>query len=1254
MSKLTQIETALRAIDPAGFHRLCDSYLHALGHKNINSLGLVTGAEKEKKGTPDTFIAQADGTYVFAEYTTTQEHKKLAAKFEDDLRKCFDEGKTGVPISKIREIVLCHNSTLEPAEDYKLRQICFNQGVIPNFFGLNAIAQDLFQEYPGLALEFLGVNVDSGQILSATEFIFNYNRSALATPLDTTFRFRNDELSSALVALESSDIVLMSGRPGVGKSRLALECCERYEASHPGTVVRCVLPRGRDLFDDLRIHFSERAHYLIFIDDANRVNRFEYALQLLREQSDERSFKIIATVRDYALEKAREIAKDFGPSSLIKLAPLKDDEIKELAREEFGIINDIYLNRIVDIAKGNPRLAIMAASIAKRENTFDSIGDVTALYDEYFASIRHDVEDLDNPSLLLVAGLVAFFRTIDRSNTELVRTITEAFGIDVEDLWACVNKLHKLEAVDMREEEIVRVSDQVLATYLFYLAVFKMRRLDLGILLDRFFPAFAHRMIDMLNSVLSAFDHNAIRENLRPYVDQAWGLFQQRGDDNAVRQLINVFWFVKPTDSLLYLRDAVRALDPEPRPLSELIFAPGTQANPAGSIVGLLDNFWSGDADSRRIALSLIVDYMEKRPSAASAVLRILTEHWGIDYWSHIQKFQREQQVIQVLCERTKGGRNELVSRVLLTIAEHFLRTHFHANEMKDHLTVTIRRFDVRATADLLELRRKLWHCIFDLYSGAHLREPVLDFFLRHSQAAYYVREPDVLRTDAKHVFSFFDRCLDPTNYKHCLAVNRYLTLLTGRGVEVNHATLATTFTNKTYEVSSLLLPDRVEQTAVGWKEYDEVKRNRILKYSAAFDEAAFEQFLNACAEVVDTFRRGSREHFQVHSGISDILMALARRDPQQFEAVFDTYLHSGYCLAGPMRLVNTLIEVRGADRAYDVISRGSYAGRARWLLHYFVAVDHESLTQARLGELYSLYETASAEDLSGAIMHLLEVDDKGEPAIIRVVRILIDRCDSEPAVGVVLSPLFDGRSTESDMLLRLLADDVELLAKSYLAACDAAPGTDYSGDVFDSLLNLDAQFTGRWVSWIIEKDRAFSHDEHRDYSFIWRRDDHASIATRILDRLFAHADGRFDIYSPAEMLFRVGNDTIRKQTLHERQDAFLEDTIRNRNADRALMRLLFRAISGFEDSRRRSCVKTFVSNNTDFDSFVHLPLEPTSWSWEGSAVPYLRKRVGFLRSLIPLMNRIDLLAHRQCIEQRIRGIQAQIEHERKEDFVDY
>src|SRR5947199_10232716 len=108
MSKLAQIETALKGLNPAGFQRLCDSYLYTLGYENINPIGLVIGADKVVQGTPDTLFSQLDGSYIFAEYATQQEG--LASKFEKDLTKCFDPEKTGIPMDRIHEVILGPNS----------------------------------------------------------------------------------------------------------------------------------------------------------------------------------------------------------------------------------------------------------------------------------------------------------------------------------------------------------------------------------------------------------------------------------------------------------------------------------------------------------------------------------------------------------------------------------------------------------------------------------------------------------------------------------------------------------------------------------------------------------------------------------------------------------------------------------------------------------------------------------------------------------------------------------------------------------------------------------------------------------------------------------------------------------------------------------------------------------------------------------------------------------------------------------------
>jgi hypothetical protein len=100
------------------------------------------------------------------------------------------------------------------------------------------------------------------------------------------------------------------------------------------------------------------------------------------------------------------------------------------------------------------------------------------------------------------------------------------------------------------------------------------------------------------------------------------------------------------------------------------------------------------------------------------------------------------------------------------------------------------------------------------------------------------------------------------------------------------------------------------------------------------------------------------------------------------------------------------------------------------------------------------------------------------------------------------------------------------------------------------------------------------------------------------------------------------------------------------------MMSFLFGIISNFSYDRRKQFVGLFLKHNQRFDDFTKLQLEPSSWSIVGSEVPMLLERAEFYESLLPLLNTIDLLKHRQYVEQGIQQIKDNIERAKKHDFM--
>lgn len=1256
MSKLKQIEAALVALDPATFQELGDTYFRRNGYPTITPYGLTLGTAKTARGTPDSFARLPDGRYVFFEYAT--QPGQLAAKFADDVRKDLDAQKTGVPVERIAEIILCHTGKLSPGEDLKLADQSASRGVMLRTVGLGRLAHALSGDDAQVARDILHIEVDSGQILSTEDFVAAYNHGRLATPLNTGFHFREKEIEDVLAALQNSSVVLMSGRPGVGKSRLALECAQRYVDAQPETEVRCVFDLASDILSDLQVAFRNPGHYLIIVDDANRISRFEYVLNLLRDGRDDRTIKIIATVRDYALSSISGIAQEFGAGTPIRIGELRGEELRTLVRDEFDINDSAYLMRISDVAQGNARIAVMAAMTAVGGGPLQSLTDVSAIYDGYFRSVREDLEELDDKSLLQTVAIVVLFRRVDRSNAELMATIENAFGVGAEAFWADVVRLHDLEIVDIYNDEVVRISDQVLATYLFFLAAFRVRAINLDVFLTELFPRFHYRVVDALFPVWSAFNGVDLAEAMRPRVVRARQVLQERGDDLSVMHLLEEFGFLTPADTLLAMQERIDGLVPGAMGDEIPSFVECKDALPSPSILGVLARFGAHAEQVSRMAVELIVEYLRRRPQEAPHVVHALNEGWGIDLYAVRCGYPVQRLATDLLGTYANGtvemGADPLVGRLLLAYARAQLQVRFHRADSGRGNSITIMDFTLQATDGLIALRQKLWEQAFALFATPSLRDGVLGLIQSCSGGVLRTETRDIMIADSAIVLHFMHSCLNPQSLEECAVVHDYLAMLDDLDISYDRE-LKVRFTNDAMTISELLSVDWSDRSELGWKQYNAGREARLSEYADKLDGRQLRVFLTRAAEVRSIRARGPRT-YELDSAVVQILLNVSRRAPELFADVLVEHLHQGNLLElRPSRLVDELIHSVGPTEAYDRLVGGDYLGRRTWLSGFFVALPLEMIGARQLKDLYALY----AVDVSLGLVHDLSFLTKftllDPQIVVRITRLLVDHATADLEFGRILETLFDTHSPLWPTLPDLFAGNIDLLELAYFAACKvgSSSGVDYNGSAFGVLLTMDPEFAAKWIASMTEqKDWMSRHDDSRCYAFLWRRADAERVITQLIDAMLRNTSAHFGMDDYADVFFRFVEGTPGVPEIEARQDRFLDSLIKAHNSNEHRMGFLFNIISRFTPERRRARLATFLAHNNQFEAFDRLALLGTMRQ-RSSAVRSYQIDMEYLESLLPLFSAVKLLRHRQSIERYIQSLREQMSEAQKRDFMD-
>ena len=673
MAIIDEIKQRILQLDAGSFQSMCDRYLSKIGYPNIVSLGTQAGTQKTTRGTPDTYFFDANGKYVFVEYTTQQ--SSLSDKIKSDIQKCLDVSTTQIPHDKISEIIYCHTSSnIAPKDDAAFRAMCEDVGIQFSIYGIDQLAQDLYLKQRGIAKDYLHIAIDTNQIESMEDFIKHYDASKLAAPLATKFLFREDALESLDKLFEKTDVVILTGPAGTGKTRLALQYAGTYSKSTDSQLL-CIHDNALPIYEDLSIYMETPGRYVLVVDDANQLSGLQHVAQYVLRQADGYHVKILITVRDYAISKVKDEIGGITSFEILPLTLLSDEQIQQLIKQELGIQNDNYLSRIARLAEGNARIAMLAGKLASDANRLDSIDDITQLYSVYYSTALADAGLENDKQLLATAGLIAFLRTLHIDYIDPLEPVLAQCQLTKEVFVENLYALHKLEIVDICNDKAVRFSEQCLANYILKYVYCDTKIISLQAMIRACFSVYQEKTISAINTLLGVYHVEELYTFISEEIKAVWKELADENDSSFFKY-VKAFYPVNPVETLIMMQEIIESEEAVCIPIEELNTDVDKSFRTINSdVLIILGGF--ADTENLETALDLFFEFYRRRPDLFSEFYHSITSYYSISRHSYRHGYFTQIKLVEKFREYSCNWTNEYVSKLFLAVVPKLLGLRF-------------------------------------------------------------------------------------------------------------------------------------------------------------------------------------------------------------------------------------------------------------------------------------------------------------------------------------------------------------------------------------------------------------------------------------------------------------------------------------------------------------------------------------------------------------------------------------------------
>ena len=828
MSRLQTIENALASINETVFQELCDSFLILKNdnYRTFSRVGSQSGKQKTTKGTPDTFYLLPNGQYVFVEYSTNI--TKGVSKLQEDIEKCLDTTKTKILINQIAEIILCINFNLSTEEIQSLKNLLDKTRLTLTIYTLNCLSLELHSQHRDLVHKYLGLPLDTGQIVSINTFVEEYNKASkgIATPLNNTFLHREEELENIKHIIKQNDFLIITGVAGVGKTKIAIEAINSFLAENLSYNAFCLSYKNCDLLSDLYQHFDNKKDYIFFVDDANRIDVFSQITGFYKSQRTG-NLKIILTARDYALPIVEKFCFGFEPKQYV-LKKFSDEQITDIIKAEpFNISNWQFHKEIVRIADGNPRLAIMTALLAKEKQNIYALADVSDLFEKYFSTFINDDGEFSNQFNIKCLGIIAFFNAIPYKDKNITEPILQNFGIDYSLFIDAIEKLDRLELVEI-QYDYVKIPEQNLATFFFYKAFIKDNLLEFGTLLKRYFNENKSRFKDCVIPANNTFGFENVMQKLQPILQNY--LKSIENEEERTFAFLEIFWPYLQEETLQYIYNRISQLPLAHNVNYEVKYEINDFAYSRNEDIELLSNFFRFQ-NKLKDAIELIFEFIRKKPEHLPELIHKIREILIFDWTDERFGFERQNILFQILIEGL-AKKDILYSIAFYELSKTFLAFEYQQTKSERHYAISIYQYPIPNNQWIRAFRKNIWDNVNNYFSI--YPEKSLELLQSYRNVSPGVIK-EIMEYDIQFLIPIIENHLTPDSFEHCRYIQEQIRWYKRNEIELpEFLSLSQKFTNTTYEKYLILDWDRFRDKESydfeNHEEYEKLKEEEIRK----------------------------------------------------------------------------------------------------------------------------------------------------------------------------------------------------------------------------------------------------------------------------------------------------------------------------------------------------------------------------------------------------------------------------------------